>query len=719
VSKRRAHAEAEDVNMKHGAWVLIVACGSAWAGASSGAVEPLQPPAGYLAPVHLKPGRIEPCEPAPAPYTARLDFPSKYEGSNSARDQLNTAAEARYETLTQPITTMEKGFTKAVDQYLQSGDAARVECAIRWIDSWASARAMLGEATNHTGKALRKWSLGSFSGGWLKLKFSSTAPLAKYPQETARVEAWLGDVAIRVALEWSPNEKIGKINNHYYWAAWALMATAVATNRRELFDDALGTLRVFAKQADADGFLPNELKRGTRAANYHDYAMLPVAMIGAFAKANGVEVDPAVSRLATRAWAALENPASFASRAGAKQEAPDVDSKTNWSWLEPYCWTFRCAPEWIAKRDSMRPLGTTRLGGNLSAVFSTSGALPSAPVANKPTAATTNAVSGGLDALNQMCRSTIEKGDYDEAQRICKRISFDAESMAPGSSAHITSLLNMGDVKARTENYVDADQFYARALRFVESPDGADSEQAADILASMMEFKVRRGKYLDAAELSKRVLAIREKLDGADSVRAALARARYADLLSQSHQFPEAEVVYGRAIAVLERAGASQAEPLALTVQHLGEMFERRSQYAQAETQYRRVVSIAERSGLSYRVLAGALDRVAYACEQQDKNTEAATYYRRALQTLRGTPTPAAVLTRIEARLAALGSAPDTASTPPAAPGMAPSAAPVAHSPARSAAPSETNEQLPAQPATPTDTSPPSQPATTAAEGTQ
>jgi poly(beta-D-mannuronate) lyase len=644
--------------MKHAAWVLIVASGCVWAG-NSGA--PLQPPAGYLAPVRANHGKSEPCGTAPAPYTAKLDFPSKYEGSNSSRDQLNAAVEAQYDSLTKPITTMEKEFVKVVDQYMQSGDAARLECAVRWIDSWASARAMLGEATNHTGKSLRKWSLGSLSGAWMKLKFSSSAPLANYPQEAGRVEAWLGDVAIRVALEWSPNDKVEKINNHYYWAAWALMATAVVTNRRELFDDSLATFRVFAKQVDADGYLPNEMKRATRAANYHNYAMLPVAMIGAFAKANGVEVDPALARLAVRAQAALENPDSFVARAGAKQEAPDGDSKTNWSWVEPYCWAFRCSPALLTKRDSLRPLGTTRLGGNLSDVFATRGALPNPPVLNKPTAST-NAVSGGLDALNQLCRSTIEKGDYDEAQRVCKRISFDAQSMAPGSAAHITSLLNLGEIKARTEKYVDADGYYSSALQLVERSEGADSEQATQIIGTLMEFKIRRGKFLDASKLSQRLLANREKLDGADSDRATVARARYADLLSQSHLFPEAEATYRRAIEVLERAGPRQAETLALTVQRFGEMYERRSQYAQAEAQYRRVVSIVEQGGLSYRLLAAALDRVGYACEQQDKVAEAASFYRRAIATLKGTPTSPDVVTRIQARLAALSSAPPTAS---------------------------------------------------------
>ena len=301
-------------------------------------------------------------------------------------------------------------------------------------------------------------------------------------------------------------------------------------------------------------------------------------------------------------------------------------------------------------------------------------------------------VAGGLEALNQLCRATIEKRDYDEAQRICKRISFDTEKMAPGSQAHVDSLRNMGDIKARVENFVDADAYYSTALRLVERAVGPDSEAAAEILAPLAEFKVKRGKYLDAAALAQRALAIREKAAAAPNdlreraaaprsavggqamaapskvvgqmtavpsdVNVAVLRARYADLLSQSHQFLEAEAVYNRALAVLAQSGAANAETYARTVQHLGEMYERRAQYWQAEQQYRRVVDIVERNSLSYRLLAGAYDRLAFVCEQQDRVADAALYYRRAVSTLSGTAAAPEVLARIQAQLTALEATP-------------------------------------------------------------
>ena len=371
--------------------IPMLACFALTIGAGSAALvaaEALKPPPGYFMAVHTKAGHSDACEAMPAPFTAKLDFPSKYEGSGKSRDAVNPEAEAAYKALTQPITSMEKGFSKLVGKYMDSGDSAQLNCAVQWIDGWASAHALEGDAANHTGRSLRKWSLASLSSAWLRLKFSSSAPLKNYATQAARVDAWLGDVASRVKAEWPATDRIDKINNHYYWAAWAMMATAVATDRRDLFDKALVLFRVFEHQVDAQGFLPNELARASRAAEYHSYAFLPLAMIGAFGKANGVDLasesDGALSRLAQRAQAALEDPASFEMKTGVKQDAPDADSKTNWSWLEPYCWTVKCPARLLARRVSLYPLGTTRLGGNLSEVFTGPFVGPKAPVVAEP-----------------------------------------------------------------------------------------------------------------------------------------------------------------------------------------------------------------------------------------------------------------------------------------------------------------------------------------------
>lgn len=334
----------------------------------------LRPPEGFTAPIVAKnkPKALQ-CPAAPAPFTAKLDFPSKYEGSGKARDQVNEASDQRYRTLIKPITDMEKGATKIVDKAMD-GQAGALDCALAWYGSWAQAGALLGPSANHTGKSMRKWALGSLSGAWLRLKFSSSQPLAAHAEEARRIESWLGRVADQVTQEWNADDPLEKINNHYYWAAWGVMATSVITDRRDLFDWSTRMYGVFTQQVDAEGYLPNEIKRETRAAGYQLYAVTPLAMVAAFGKANGVDLagegNAALSRAVGRALSVYDNPGEYERKTGKRQTLEGADEqRSKMAWLEPYCWTVSCEGVAASKLQELRPMNNSRLGGDLTRVF--------------------------------------------------------------------------------------------------------------------------------------------------------------------------------------------------------------------------------------------------------------------------------------------------------------------------------------------------------------
>ncbi|WP_051361809.1 mannuronate-specific alginate lyase [Solimonas soli] len=349
-------------------------CALALSGAATPALaDRLVPPPGYYAPV-ARGGKTPACPPPPPPFAGTLDFPSKYEGSGKSRDTLNEASDARYKTLTLPITTMEKGATRLVDQYMDSGSPQALACVLAWYGGWADARALLGPAANHTGKSMRKWALASLSSAWLRLQFSSSQPLAAHAQEAAKIQAWLGAIADQVVHEWNEDDPRERINNHYYWAAWSVMATSVVVDRRDLFDWAAKMYGIFAAQVDADGYLPNEIKRQTRAAGYQVYALTPVAMMAAFGKANHVDLasqgSNALQRAAERAIGAYDDPRAYEAKTGKQQVLEGADEQSSkLAWLEPYCWTLACSGAESAKLGSLRPMKNTRLGGDVTAVF--------------------------------------------------------------------------------------------------------------------------------------------------------------------------------------------------------------------------------------------------------------------------------------------------------------------------------------------------------------
>ncbi|MDW3713059.1 MULTISPECIES: mannuronate-specific alginate lyase [unclassified Pseudomonas] len=332
----------------------------------------LVPPRGYYAPVDIDDKKPEACKAPPQPYTAKLDFRSKYEGSDKARATLNPDAEKAFREKTADITEMERGVNKMVMVYMREGQRPQLECALQWMTSWAQANALLSTEYNHTGKSIRKWALGSLSSAYLRLKFSDSHPLDAYKGQTQVIESWFSRLADQTVHDWS-GLPLKKINNHSYWAAWSVMATAVATNRRDLFDWSVDQFRVAASQVDKDGFLPNELKREQRALAYHNYSLPPLAMIAAFAQANGVDLreenNGALRRLGERVIAGVDDQEPFDDRTGKDQDMDELEKHAKFAWLEPWCALYGCKPDTVEWKDSMGPYKTFRLGGDVTQVF--------------------------------------------------------------------------------------------------------------------------------------------------------------------------------------------------------------------------------------------------------------------------------------------------------------------------------------------------------------
>lgn len=355
---------------------LLAGCSPSHDSGSPGSAT-LVAPTGYYRAAPEAQGKSRACEAPPPAYTGRLDFPSKYQGSDKARDKLNPAAEQRYLKLTDDMRDMEKGVNRMVGRYFKYGRQQEADCAMTWLENWADAGALLSEEYNHTGMSVRKWTLGSLAGAYLRLKFSTSRPLAGHAEQSRKVEAWFGRLADKVVADWNayPRERS---NNHNYWAAWSVMATAVILDRRDLFDWSVEQYRHGVEQITADGYLPRELVRETRALSYHNYSIAPLLMVSAFANANGLDLrgenDGAMQRLVQKVEAGLRDPAIFQEKTGRRQEEIDLRQSSRYAWLEPYCALYRCSDSTQQWRRSIEPLSTYRLGGDLTQLFS--GQLP-------------------------------------------------------------------------------------------------------------------------------------------------------------------------------------------------------------------------------------------------------------------------------------------------------------------------------------------------------
>jgi poly(beta-D-mannuronate) lyase len=341
---------------------------------AASAAQALVPPQGYTAGIEkAKSGDSTfTCDAIPKPYTDKLVFRSKYEGSDKSRSTLNADSEKAFRDATNDITKVERDTAKIVMQYMRDGRPEQLDCALNLLTTWAKADALESKDFNHTGKSMRKWALGSMSSSYLHLKFSSSHPLAAHQEQAEIIERWFSKLADQVVSDWD-NLPMDKNNNHTYWAAWSVMATSIVTNRRDLFDWSVKEFRVGANQVDKDGFLPNEVKRKQRALAYHNYALPPLAMIASFALANGVDVRPenggALQRLGDRVLNGVKDNTGFAQRSGEQQDMTDLKVSSKFAWLEPYCTLYTCPPDVLDRKHGMEPFKAFRLGGDVTRVY--------------------------------------------------------------------------------------------------------------------------------------------------------------------------------------------------------------------------------------------------------------------------------------------------------------------------------------------------------------
>lgn len=354
-------------NLLRGCGVVVAALMLAGpAGADSA---PLAPP-GYTR-AALATGKPIACPPVPQPVSGPLKVGSKYAGSGPARDTVNAEANAAWLSATAAVNAFEADVAHLTDAYMASGDHTDLACVVNIFKIWAEAHALEGAALDYGGKSIRKWALASAAGSYLRLVLTASAPLKGYAADDAAIRAWLARLAATVMSEWDLSAPDAKINNQTYWAGWAVMAASVVTGRNDFYDWAMKAYARGLAQIDADGYLPSELARGTKALAYHNYALQPLTMLAAFAKANGADtVYPgALSRLVSRTVTGLADPSMFAAKAGVAQDVNGLAGPQAMVWLEAYCWHTACSPDLAAKLAASRPLHANRLGGSVTAVF--------------------------------------------------------------------------------------------------------------------------------------------------------------------------------------------------------------------------------------------------------------------------------------------------------------------------------------------------------------
>lgn len=334
----------------------------------------LRAPLVYYKTTSTKVDKAFTCPTPPAPFTASLIFESKYGDDTNGKDNIDPVHQQHYENATKSIRTYEKQlveFSEIIVQSTNPGPA--MGCMVRWYKLWAESNSLSDTEANPIGKAVRKWALASASSAWLRVKLMPNSPMKSVSVSDLKlIEKWLKSLAFQVVIDYS-NRSIDKMNNHDYWAAWAVMASAVIINDSDLYNWSASVYKRAISQIDTEGYLPNELARDTRALSYHSFAMQPLAMLHVFLMANN---NPAAkigndrfTLLATRIFTGFKNPELFEKKTSHKQIL-DSSLMNTLAWIEPFNYSFAFFSKKFPQFKTIRPFTSSRMGGDMTYLFS-------------------------------------------------------------------------------------------------------------------------------------------------------------------------------------------------------------------------------------------------------------------------------------------------------------------------------------------------------------
>ncbi|QXH37447.1 polysaccharide lyase [Pseudomonas muyukensis] len=249
---------------------------------------------------------------APAPYTGSLRLQSKYDQRDASKSTLRASRDADSERIAKQVKQYIGGLIYAGKRFQRAKKPQEANLALacqdQWLERWAQADALLDPDASASGMAARKWALAAMAGAVL---LTQAAADGKRPLSPAQ-QRWFTRLGEQVIAEYAPRRHASTVyfNNHDYWAAWAVAAAGMLVGRDDFIQWADGNLRRGLAQAvrhDDYAYLPLEVARGKLAANYSQYALVPLVLLSESARANGLAWTEADQRT-------LEQLASFAAR---------------------------------------------------------------------------------------------------------------------------------------------------------------------------------------------------------------------------------------------------------------------------------------------------------------------------------------------------------------------------------------------------------------------
>ncbi|WP_052384053.1 alginate lyase family protein [Litchfieldella xinjiangensis] len=294
------------------------------------------------------------------PLTSQQRIPGYY----PARDD--------WEMATEPMFEFEESVSTLAGSYVATGDDYYAECLVQFLDHWATESALIN--FHYEAGEPQAWFNSASMIFSAAMAYSTVRPAIEGMQaEQERVEDWLNGLAhFHVAIPGGEGNSC--CNNHFYRRALYASMVGVLTQDDELFQ--IGVSGVYSALHDltAEGALPLEVKRGRRAVQYQNYALLyllPNMEIIARQGYDIYDLDIEGSTIHDAVDFALDimaDPTLLDELAPREQSIDFIKEKQFFSWMEIYRSRFQ-EPRIDTFLANLRPVYNRSAGGFTTLYF--------------------------------------------------------------------------------------------------------------------------------------------------------------------------------------------------------------------------------------------------------------------------------------------------------------------------------------------------------------
>ncbi len=301
-----------------------------------------------------------PLQPA---FEADLTTQGFYDPDDPTHSVIDPDRMRAYEESSGPLKYATKQIVTAADAFRATGSREAAQCTLHLLAQMAGNKTLTGRMSSGQAYYVQGWLAGALAVADLKVRDSGLDT----PSQARDVAAWLTTLATATRNWYDDAARRHPLgNNHLYWAGAEIAAVAAVANRQDLLQWAVRSYKNGADQIAADGTLPLEMARSTRALHYHLYALAPLVFVAETAEANGVDLyaynHNAVARLVDVCVSGVRDPALFESRSHAKQEVPKIPSGDDANWAVPYGHRFP-SERVAAIAKNARTVSSLYLGG--------------------------------------------------------------------------------------------------------------------------------------------------------------------------------------------------------------------------------------------------------------------------------------------------------------------------------------------------------------------